>query len=110
MSKSIVVVHLEDVEPSESGERSLASKSIGSDRISFDHGTIPAGAESKGVVYNGHDELVYVLKGKCEIGFDGRTEIAGPGTFFFVPDGAAYDFKVLEGPLEAVGAFSPPRD
>ena len=110
MSKSIVVVRLEDVEPNEQGSRPLADPSIGSDRIGFSHATIPAGEEGKGVVYDGHDELVYIIKGKCEIGFDGKTEIAGPGTFFFVPDGASYDFKILEGPVEGIAAFSPPRD
>ena len=109
MSKSIVVVHLEDVEPHD-GERPLAGKSIGSDRIGFGHATYPAGVEAKGIVYNGHDELVYVLKGKCEIEFDGKTEIAGPGTLLFVPDGSSYDFKVLEELFELLAALSPPRD
>ncbi len=92
--------------------RHLATKAAGSTRISFEHAKIPAGVEVdvKGVVYEGHDELVYVLAGKAELGFDGQTRTVGPGSFFLVPDSVPYDFKVIEGPFEALGAFSPPRE
>ena len=109
MSKNIVVVQPDDDAVETSGPiRTLANKSNGSDRISFVHEITSEADEVKGVVYNGHDELVYIIQGKSEIVFDGKTEIAGPGTFFFVPDGASYDFKVIETPFDVVAAFSPP--
>ena len=109
MSKNVVVVQPDDDPVETSGPiRTLANESNGSDRISFAHEVTDDAVEAKGVVTNGHDELVYLIRGKCEVGFDGKTEIVGPGGFFFIPDGVPWDFKILETPYEAIGAFSPP--
>ena len=108
MSKNIVVVQPKaDVEAG--GIRALVDKSTGSDNFSFQHAIFPTTRTSaKGIVYNGYDEGGYVIRGKCEISSGGKTEIVGPGGFFFVPDGVPYDFKVVEAPLEVIAVFSPP--
>ena len=109
MSKSVVVLKPDDEPVEIAGPiRTLASEANGSDRISFAHEVTDDVVAAKGLVTNGHDELVYIIRGKAEVGFDGKTEIVGPGGFFFIPDGVSWDFKIVETPYEAVGAFSPP--
>jgi len=113
MAGKIQIINPKDLDFTEEDgmqERKLANKASGSSRVGFEHAIIPAGLEAKGVVYEGQDELVYFIKGKAEIGFDGQKKIVEPGGFFLIPDGVPYDFKVLEGPIEAVAAFGPPRD
>ncbi len=60
------------------------------------YGTLLGDFEAKGVIYEGHDELVYVIKGEAELGIEGQTRRVGPGSFYFVPDGTPYDFKVTQ--------------
>ena len=114
MSGKLQIINPEDLDYIEQDEgvktRKLATKANGSSRISFEQAIIADGLEVPGVVYEGFDEIVYVLTGKGEITADGQKRTVGPGSFFFVPDGAAYDFKVIEGPMEMVAAFSPPHD
>ena len=114
MSGKIQIINPEDLNFTEQDDgvktRKLATKASGSTRISFEQGILPAGLEAEGIVYEGFDELVYVITGKGEITVDGQKRTVGPGSFFFVPDGAPYDFKVIEGPVDLVAAFSPPHD
>ena len=62
--------------------RKLATKSRGSNRVEFQHVVLT----------------------------ESQTHHIGPGSFFFVPQGSPYDFKVIEAPLEAVAVFSPPGE
>ena len=114
-SRKLQIINPSDLPYEDKGqgkkERMLASKASGSECVSFAQFiTSKEGAVSKGVVYPGHDELVYFLTGRGEISVDGEKTIVEPGGFFFVPDGVVYDFAVLEAPIEMIVVFSPPRE
>ena len=112
MAKDIVIIQPNEVEPEivdGMSERNLAGRFNGSEQIGFEHAVLPKGIVADGVVYEGNDELVYVIKGECEIGIKGVKQLVGPGGFFFVPQGEPYDFKVTQGPAEMIAAFSSPR-
>ena len=90
--------------------RKLATRSRGSNRVEFQHVVLTEALEGGPVTYDSQDEFVYVLKGQIDLTTEGQTHHIGPGSFFFVPQGSPYDFKVIEAPLEVVAVFSPPGE
>ena len=103
------------VDPAEVQEsaasRDLATRAMGSNRVEFRHVAIyDADIDSKDVTYPDQDEFVYVLSGQADVTIKGKTSRIGPGSFLFVPQGASYDFKMIEAPFEVLVAFSPPGE
>ena len=115
MAGKIQIVNLEDVEQTkEEGGlllvRHLITRAHGSERFEFEHVVINEGLEGEGAIYPDQDELVYVIKGECELGIEGQKRRVGPGGTFFVPANTPYDFKTIKAPIEVVAVFSPPND
>jgi len=54
-------------------------------------------ASSPPVHVHDEPEAIYVLNGEVVLEVDGATTIAGPGTFAFVPAGAAHTYRVRYG-------------
>ena len=46
--------------------------------------------------------------GVVELESEGATHRLGPGSLFLVPPGTAYKYRVVKGPHEVIGIFSPP--
>jgi quercetin dioxygenase-like cupin family protein len=87
--------------------RRLIRREHGAQGVGLNVSTLHAGYEDAAVTYPDHDEIVYVLTGKVELTVDGQTSVVGPGTAFYVPRGATYGYKVLEGPNDVVAVFTP---
>lgn len=59
-------------------------------------------------VHHGAAEAFYVLAGEYLMFIDGREERCPPGTFVYVPAGAAHTFRVVsEGPGTKLNLFTP---
>ena len=114
MSGKIHLTKVDEITPIDTAngtmlERKLADKSTGSSRLEFEHSVITKVVDATDVTYES-DEYVYVVEGEAEISFDSETHQLGPTSFFFVPTGAAYDFKVTKAPFVTIAAFSPERE
>ena len=57
-----------------------------------------------------HDETVVILSGRGRLRLGEETVDVGPGVVVQVPRGTVHSLEVTEGPVEAVGIFSPPFD
>ena len=71
--------------------------------------TLREGYDDPACVYAEYDEIVYVLGGTAELTIDGETQTVSKGTAFYVPRGAAYGYKVIEGPNDVIAVFTPAK-
>jgi quercetin dioxygenase-like cupin family protein len=114
MSKAISVLTMDDAEVVELEGGTLTSRRLvrrvhGSERMSFNVSTLREGYDDPSVSYEGHDEIVYVMAGEAEFGFDGQKRTLKPGMAAFIPAGCRYSYRVTKGPNEVVAVFSPAR-
>ncbi len=89
--------------------RRVIRKEHGSAGMSFNVTTLREGYDDPAVKYPDHDEIVYILSGRVEITFGGRTQSLGQGKAIFVPRGETYGYRVIEGPNDVVAVFSPAK-
>ena len=89
------------------GVRRVFGPSRGSERIAFEFGTAEVGLDVEGL-HETRDEIIYVLTGKLEVEFDGACQTITPGSTVFIPQGLRYQLRVIDGPAEILGVFSPP--
>ena len=80
----------------------------GSDRIQILHSIVEAGFEAEASPREDQDEVAYIISGEVELECEGESHRLGPGSLFFVPPGATYKYRVVKGPHEVIGIFSPP--
>lgn len=90
--------------------RRLIRQAHGSEDMSFHVTTMPPDFDDQAVVYPEHDEIIYVLSGAVEIttaSAGSRTLTAGMAVF--IPRGAKYGYRVVDGPNEIIAVFSPAK-
>ena len=80
----------------------------GSNRIQILHSVVEEGFEAEASPREDQDEVAYIISGEVELESGGVTHRLGPGSLFLVPPGATYKYRVLKGPHEVIGIFSPP--
>ena len=108
----IKVMNLGDAEVYEDEtviSRRLVRRVHGSEEMSLNVSTLHEGYDDPACVYAEYDEIVYVLSGTAELTIDGETQTVSKGTAFYVPRGAAYGYKVIEGPNDVIAVFTPAK-
>ena len=66
-------------------------------------------SEPKPLSNRPYETVGYVLKGRAELHLEGQVTVLEPGSSYFVPQGAAHTYKILES-FSAVEATSPPAE
>ena len=89
--------------------RRLVRRVHGSEEMSLNVSTLREGYDDPACVYAEYDEIVYVLGGTAELTIDGETQTVSKGAAFYVPRGAAYGYKVIEGPNDVIAVFTPAK-
>ena len=89
--------------------RRLVRREHGSEEMSFNVSTLKEGMEDADCVYADYDEIVYVLSGRAELTIEGETRTVSAGTAFYVPRGASYGYRVIEGPNDVIAVFTPAK-
>ena len=87
--------------------RPVMGPAQGSNRIQILHSVVEEGFEAEASPRADQDEVAYVISGEVELESEGVTHRLGPRSLFFVPAGAIYRYRVVKGPHEVVGIFSP---
>ena len=88
--------------------RPVIGSAQGSDRIQILHSLVEEGFEAEASPREDQDEVAYIVSGEVELESEGVTHRLGPGSLFLVPAGATYRYRVVKGPNEVIGIFSPP--
>ena len=80
----------------------------GSNRIQILHSIVEEGFEAEAEPREDQDEVAYIISGEVELESEGVTHRLGPGSLFLIPPGETYKYRVIKGPHEVIGIFSPP--
>ena len=80
----------------------------GSNRIQILHSIVEEGFEAEASPREDQDEVAYIISGEVELESEGVCHRLGPGSLFFVPPQTTYKYRVIRGPHEVIGIFSPP--
>src|SRR5262245_23692896 len=56
-----------------------------------------------------HEQIAWVIKGRCQVRLGGETRDCGPGDVVVIPGGIEHEFKFSED-AEVVDLFAPPRE
>lgn len=67
----------------------------------------PAGEKINSHVHLRSDEFFYVLEGQCTFRLGEESQLAGPGSFVFVPRGTTHSYSVGESGGKVVFGFIP---
>ena len=110
--KVINTMELDPIEMEGLGDDVVVRPAIGpaqgSNRIQILHSIVEEGFEAEAVPSDGQDEVAYVISGEVELESGGTRHRLGPGSLFFVPPKTTYKYRVIKGPHEVIGIFSPP--
>ena len=87
--------------------RPAIGRAQGSNRIRILHSIVEEGFEAEASPREDQDEVAYIISGEIELESEGATHRLGPGSLFLVPSGATYKYRVVKGPNEVIGIFSP---
>ncbi len=88
--------------------RPAIGRAQGSNRIQILHSIVEEGFEAEASPRETQDEVAYIVSGEVELESEGESHRLGAGSLFFVPPGATYRYRVVKGPHEVIGIFSPP--
>ena len=111
MDNQIRFTHVDECQVDESEfmrARRLFGPEQGSDLASLVLATVQNGYDTD-VGPLDFDEILYLTRGIAEVEVGGVWRSLGPGNAMFIPQGATYRWKVVEGPNEFVVVIAPPE-
>ncbi|MFI7025609.1 cupin domain-containing protein [Micromonospora sp. NPDC049900] len=103
-----VAVNWDDI-PATDLRPGVRRKIYATDEVLLSWHELQVGMQANPHRHEDFDQLVLILRGRCNYHVDGVAHPLGPGGILLVPRGALHHIEPTEGPCVNVDVFAPPR-